>query len=149
MNKQKIKKDLMAFYMFRNAFATLLAAFCAFMISLISYYQCHITEAIRWLFVNDIYTFLYFILLWVFDYLVFEVSKIMYDIYEEKVTFVPSLFLIALSIIIYFVPILDLFQYNLCFLCLLITLRMIKEMWRRTPQLFTWIHRKRPESGLK
>ena len=32
---------------------------------------------------------------------------------------------------------------------------MIKEMWKRTPELFTWTHKllnkikKRPESGLK
>ena len=90
-----------------------------------------------------------------FDYLIFEISKIIYDIYEEKVTFLPCIALLVLCGVIFFIPILDLFQYNLCILFLLICLRMVKEMWKRTPELFKWAHRlvdqrkKRPESGLK
>jgi len=149
MNEQKRKKDFITVYMLRNAFATLIATFFAFLLSLIHFYQCTFAEVLQRLFVYDIYTTLYFVLLWVFDYLIFEVSKIIYDIYEEKVTFLPCLFLIGISIGIFFIPILDLFQYNFCFLCLLIILRMMKEMWKRTPELFRWIHKKRPETGLK
>lgn len=154
MNKT-MKKDLITIYMFRNAFATLFAALLAFIVSIMQFYQCSLAQALQRLLVYDIYTTLYFILIWVFDYIVFEMSKILYDIYEERVTFVPCLILIVLSIIIFFVPILDLFQYNLCFLFVLICLRMIKEMWKRTPELFHWTHlllakiKKRPETGLK
>lgn len=155
MNKKLGRKDLMTIYMFRNALVTLLGAFLAFMISLMLFYQCSFAQAIQRLFVYDIYTTLYFLMLWVFDYVVFEVSKILYDIYEEKVTFVPAIILAIVCVLIFFVPILDLFQYNLCFLFVLIVLRMIKEMWKRTPELFRWTHvfldkiRKRPETGLK
>ncbi len=134
MNKQNVKKDLMTIYMFRNAFATFLSATCAFLISLMSYYQCLLSEAIQRLWYYDIYTTLYFILLWIFDYILFEISKILYDMYEERVTFLPCVFLILLSIGIFFAPILDLFQYNLCFLCILIILRMIKEMLSKKDQ---------------
>ena len=145
----KSRKDFVTIYMFRNALATLMAAFIAFIISLIQYYQCSFAEAIQRLFVFDIYTTLYFLLMWMFDYVVFEISKIVYDIYEEKVTFLP-----CIGLWIFFIPILDLFQYNLFILCLLISLRMIKEMWKRTPELFVWVHKiidkkNRPETGLK
>ncbi|MFR6099388.1 hypothetical protein [Longibaculum muris] len=151
----KARKDMITIYMFRNALATLFAAFASFMISLIHYYQCTFAEALQRLFVFDIYTTLYFLLIWLFDYLIFEISKIIYDIYEEKVTFLPCIALLALCGVIFFIPILDLFQYNLCILFLLICLRMVKEMWKRTPELFKWAHhlvdqrKKRPESGLK
>lgn len=149
------KKDVITIYMFRNALATLFGAFLAFMISLMQFYQCSLAQAMQRLFVYDIYTTLYFFLIWVFDYIFFEMSKILYDIYEEKVTFVPSIILILGCVVVFFIPILDLFQYNLCFLFLLIVLRMIKEMWKRTPELFKWVHfftdkiKKRPETGLK
>lgn len=131
MNKTRLKKDLMTIYMFRNAFATLIVAFMAFMISLKLYYQCSVGEVIQRIYAHDIYTTTYFILIWAIDYLIFEVSKIFYDAYRERVTFVPCIILVVLSIGIYFIPILDLFQYNICFLFLLICVRMIKEMWKR------------------
>lgn len=150
----KNKKDIVTIYMLRNAFATLMTAFVSFMISLMNFYHCPFSEALQRLFVFDIYTTLYFLLLWVFDYIVFEISKIVYDIYEEKVTFLPCIGLWILCVCIFFAPILDLFQYNLCILFILISLRMIKEMWKRTPELFSWVHKlsgkvkKRPETGL-
>lgn len=151
MMETKLKKDLMSIYMFRNAFATFFITFLAFSISLMDFYQTNIVEALQRLFINDIYTTLYFLLVWVFDYLIFETSKIIYDIYEEKVTFLPCIIAIILCVVIFLIPLLDLFQYNFCFLFLLICLRMIKEMWKRTPQLFAWLpwKKKRPENGLK
>lgn len=155
MNKKEIKKDLMMIYMFRNAFATLLITIVSFFISIMFYYHCDITEAIKRLFAYDIYTTLYFIMLWLFNYIIFEISKILYDIYEEKVTFIPCVGLGIGGVLIWFLPILDLFQYNLCFLAILICIRMVREMWRRTPELFKIVHKcinrikKRPESGLQ
>lgn len=149
------KKDIITVYMLRNALATLFGTILAFSISFIEYYQCDIAEVIQRLFFYDIYTTLYFVVLWMFNYIVFEVSKMVYDIYEEKVTFLPCIALTLIGIIIFFVPILNLFQYNLCFLFVLIILRMIKEMWKRTPELFIHVHflmnkiKKRPDSGLK
>lgn len=151
MMETKLRKDFMFIYMFRNAFATFFITFLAFSISLMSFYQTDIAEALQRLFIKDIYTTLYFLLIWVFDYLIFETSKIIYDLYEEKVTFLPCLIAIVLCIFIFFIPLLDVFQYNFCFLLFLICLRMIKEMWKRTPQLFDWLpfKKKRPDNGLK
>lgn len=142
MNKTRLKKDLMTIYMFRNAFATFIAAFMSFMISLIEFYQCSITEALQRIYVHDIYTTTYFVLIWAMDYLIFEVSKIVYDVYRDRVTFVPCILLFILSILIYFIPILDLFQYNISFLSLLICIRMIKEMWKRKRPLRSIIEKK-------
>ncbi len=144
----KVKKDLIPIYMLRNIIGTLIVTFISFMISMMSYYSCDIQEALQRIFFYDMYTTFYFILLWFFDYILFEISKILYDIYEEKVTFLPCIGLVVVSIVSFFIPMIDLFQYNLSLLCLLIILRMIKEMYKRTPQLFQWL-KKRPESGLK
>lgn len=146
MNKSK---DRISLYMFRNMIATFFVAFIAMMISLSQFYHCDISQCLQRLFFYDMYTLLYFVLLWLFNYLFFEISKILYDLYEEKITFIPCIVLVVLSIVVYYVPIRDLFQYNISFLFLLITVRMIKEMWKRTPELLTWLKKKRPESGLK
>ncbi|MEG0275975.1 MAG: hypothetical protein RR630_03000 [Coprobacillus sp.] len=155
MFKNEIKKDLMIIYMFRNALATLVIAIASFFISIMLYYRCDISEAFKRLFVYDIYTTLYFIMLWIFDYILFEISKIAYDIYEEKVTFIPCIALGIIGVLVWFIPMLDLFKYNFSFLAILICIRMVREMWKRTPELFKMVHKfidkikKRPESGLE
>lgn len=155
MNKSEIKKDLMMIYMFRNALATLFIAIVSFFISIMDYYGCDITEAIKRLFAYDIYTTLYFVMLWMFNYMIFEISKIVYDIYEEKVTFIPCVGLAIIGVLIWFLPILDLFKYNTSFLAILICMRMVREMWKRTPELFVIVRKcidkikKRPDSGLE
>lgn len=148
-------KDKLSLYMFRNVFSTLLVALLSFVISLMNFYGCELNEALQRLFLYDVYTTLYFILIWVFDYFVFEMSKIIYDIYEQKVTFIPAIGLVGLGIVVIFIPILDMYKYNFWFLSLLICVRMGREMWRKNPELFVQIRRfvdnikKRPESGLK
>ena len=124
------KKDKMTLYMLRNALSTLVIAFVSFMISLISYYECSFLEAIQRLFLVNIYTTLYFLLLWLLDYMIFEISKIIFDTYEN---------LCLIAIILFFVPMLDLFQWNFIFLCLFIALRQVKQLY---------IHKKRPSNGL-
>ena len=130
------RKDKMTLYMLRNAFSTLLIAFVSFMISLISYYECSFVEALRRLFFVNIYTTLYFLLLWLLNYMIFEISKI---IYENILTYKFILVLCLVAIILFFVPMLDLFQWNFIFLCLFIALRQIKQLY---------IHKKRPSNGL-
>lgn len=133
------RKDKMTLYMLRNAFSTLLIAFVSFMISLISYYECSFVEALRRLFFVNIYTTLYFLLLWLLNYMIFEISKIIFDTYENILTYKFILVLCLVAIILFFVPMLDLFQWNFIFLCLLIALRQIKQLY---------IHKKRPSNGL-
>ena len=133
------RKDKMTLYMLRNAFSTLLIAFVSFMISLISYYECSFVEALRRLFFVNIYTTLYFLLLWLLNYMIFEISKIIFDPYENILTYKFILVLCLVAIILFFVPMLDLFQWNFIFLCLFIALRQIKQLY---------IHKKRPSNGL-
>lgn len=133
------RKDKMTLYMLRNAFSTLLIAFVSFMISLISYYECSFVEALRRLFFVNIYTTLYFLLLWLLNYMIFEISKIMFDTYENILTYKFILVLCLVAIILFFVPMLDLFQWNFIFLCLFIALRQMKQLY---------IHKKRPSNGL-
>lgn len=111
------KKDKMTLYMLRNALSTLVIAFVSFMISLISYYECSFLEAIQRLFLVNIYTTLYFLLLWLLDYMIFEISKIIFDTYENILTYKFILVLCLIAIILFFVPMLDLFQWNFIFLC--------------------------------
>ncbi|UTY39133.1 hypothetical protein NMU03_16440 [Allocoprobacillus halotolerans] len=129
------QKDKITLYMFRNAFSTLVIAFVSFMISLISYYECSFVEAVQRLFLVNIYTTLYFLLLWLLDYMIFEISKIIYDTYESILTYKLCLILCIIAVIIYCVPMMDLFQWNFIFLCLFIALRQVKQLW---------IHKKRP-----
>ena len=133
------RKDKMTLYMLRNAFSTLLIAFVSFMISLISYYECSFVEALRRLFFVNIYTTLYFLLLWLLNYMIFEISKIIFDTYENILTYKFILVLCLVAIILFFVPMLDLFQWNFIFLCLFIALIQIKQLY---------IHKKRPSNGL-
>ena len=114
------KKDKMTLYMLRNALSTLVIAFVSFMISLISYYECSFLEAIQRLFLVNIYTTLYFLLLWLLDYMIFEISKIIFDTYENILTYKFILVLCLIAIILFFVPMLDLFQWNfISYVCLL------------------------------
>ncbi len=131
-------KDKIHLYMFRNLFGTCIVAIVSLLFSLINFYHCEISEAMQRLFIYDIYTTLYFLLLWLCDYLIFEISKIIYDEYEQKVTFIPCLFLIVLSIVAFFIPMHSLFQYNACLLSLLIVVRMVKQMYKHSPELFFW-----------
>lgn len=133
------KKDKMTLYMLRNALSTLVIAFISFMISLISYYECSFLEAIQRLFLVNIYTTLYFLLLWLLDYMIFEISKIIFDTYENILTYKFILVLCLIAIILFFVPMLDLFQWNFIFLYLFIALRQVKQLY---------IHKKRPSNGL-
>lgn len=133
------RKDKMTLYLLRNAFSTLLIAFVSFMISLISYYECSFVEALRRLFFVNIYTTLYFLLLWLLNYMIFEISKIIFDTYENILTYKFILVLCLVAIILFFVPMLDLFQWNFIFLCLFIALRQMKQLY---------IHKKRPSNGL-
>ena len=129
-------KDRIHLYMFRNLLATCMIAIASFLMSLIHFYQCEFIEAMQRLFVYDIYTTLYFLLMWLWDYLIFEISKIIYDEYEKKVTFIACLFLIVICVLVFYLPIHELFQYNLCLLGVLILLRMIKQMYKQSPELF-------------
>lgn len=136
--KTNLKKDMMRFYMFRNALTTFLIALIALMMSLMNYYRCDMVEALQRIGFVNVYTTVYFLLIWLFDYLVFEMSKILYDVWQKKASIFLSFVLIMLAIGIFFIDIIDVFQWNFCLLCLLIVVRQFKEMWSKH------VHQKRP-----
>ena len=76
---QTKRKDLMTIYMLRNAFSTLFIALISFIISLIAYYHCTWIEYLQRLFLVNIYNTLYFLLIWLLNYMIFEISKIIYE----------------------------------------------------------------------
>ena len=134
MNNQS--KDQISIYIFRNFLATLCIAIVAMILSLMQFYQCSLIEGMQRLFVYDIYTTLYFLLLWLFNYLIFEISKIIYDIYEERISYISCFIFLVLGMIMFIVPILDNFQYDLFFLCLLIVLRILKQIYKKSNLCF-------------
>ncbi len=134
MNNQS--KDQISIYIFRNFLATLCIAIVAMILSLMQFYQCSLIEGMQRLFVYDIYTTLYFLLLWLFNYLIFEISKIIYDIYEERISYISCFIFLVLGMIMFIVPILDIFQYDLFFLCLLIVLRILKQIYKKSNLCF-------------
>lgn len=132
---QTKRKDLMTIYMLRNAFSTLFIALISFIISLITYYHCTWIEALQRLFLVNIYTTLYFLLIWLLNYMIFEISKIIYDTYEKLLSYKLCIVLLLMAIIVFWIPMRDLFQWNFSLLFVLIALRQVKQLW---------IHKKRP-----
>lgn len=120
-------KDHISIYFFRNYIATISIAFVSMIASIISFYQCSLLEAVRRVLLYDMFTTLYFLLIWMVDYIVFEISKILYDMYKDKVKYsYLCVICIITAVISLMIPMLDLFQYNFSLLSLLILLRMIK-----------------------
>ena len=118
-------------YFFRNYLATFLIAYLSMIMSLVSFYQCDLLEATRRIILYDIYTVLYFILLWLVDYVVFEISKIIYDLYKDKIKHYQSILIcVIICIVVNLISMLDLFQYNITLLSLLILIRIIKELFK-------------------
>ena len=74
MNKErylKLKKDFIVLYLARNGIMTFLI-------------QISFPATISYIFSNNIFTLMYFCLLWIFNYLLFELFKIINDWYDEN-----------------------------------------------------------------
>ena len=122
-------KDHISVYVFRNYLATIFVAFVSMNASIISFYQCSLLEAVRRVLLYDIYTTLYFMLVWMVDYIVFEISKILYDMYKDRIKYTHSLIVCAVcGIAAFVIPMPDLFKYNFSLLALLIIVRMVKQL---------------------
>lgn len=120
-------KDRISIYFFRNYVATITIAFISMCASIISFYQCSLLEATRRIFLYDVYTALYFLLLWMVNYIVFEISKILYDMYKHKVKYYYScIACVVCGIATLCLPMPDLFQYNFSLLALLVLVRTLK-----------------------
>ena len=87
MNKErylKLKKDFIVLYLARNGIMTFLITLFTFSLDLSNYYQISFPATIPYIFFNNIFTLMYFFLLWIFNYLLFELFKIINDWYDEN-----------------------------------------------------------------
>ena len=100
MNKErylKLKKDFIVLYLARNGIMTFLITLFTFSLDLSNYYQISFPATIPYIFFNNIFTLMYFCLLWIFNYLLFELFKIINEVccLEQKVGFVVCFLIIA------------------------------------------------------
>ena len=122
-------KDHMITYVLKSYVLTMGIAFVSMVSSLISFYQCHMLEAVRRVLLYDLYTTLYFLLIWILNYIIFELSVILYDMYKNKVKWFYSLVICALcGIVALNIPMLDLFRYNFSLLALLVFVRIFRHL---------------------
>ena len=71
MNKEKylkLKKDFIVLYLARNGIMTFLITLFTFSLDLSNYYQKSFPATIPYIFFNNIFTLMYFCLLWIFNY---------------------------------------------------------------------------------
>lgn len=117
-------------------FITLIAFVCDFMI----YFDMTTSRAIMKIFTDNIYTTLYFLLLWILNYLLFEIYKIVVDgikhdgkieirlkIGDKKIISYDVIILIVIFILLIFIEFERLFRFNFILLVLFMILRGIKE----------------------
>lgn len=136
----KVKKDFLIFYLARNAIATFFITLIAFVCDFMIYFDMTISRAIMKVFVDNIYTTLYFLLLWILNYLLFEIYKIMVDgikhngkieirfkIGDKKIISYDVIVLVVIFVLLLFIEFERLFRFNFILLILFMILRGIKE----------------------
>ena len=80
----KIKKDFIVFYLMRNAVATFIITICSFVYDFMNYFNMTSTRAVIKIFSDNFYTTVYFLLLWILNYLLFEMYKIIIDTFRKE-----------------------------------------------------------------
>lgn len=136
----KLKKDFIIFYLARNAVATFIITLCSFVYDFTNYFNTTIVRAIIKIFTDNFYITTYFLLLWILNYLLFEMYKIIIDAFRNKDkthakitvkgkrivaygTVIPLIILIVILIIDFN----QLFKINFILLTIFMLLRSIKE----------------------
>lgn len=136
----RIKKDFIVIYLARNLLATFAITVFSFVYSLTSYYNMLPLRAFIKIFADNFYTTAYFLLLWILNYLLFEIYKIIIDALKDKEkshrkiiikgkktiaygTVIPLVLLIIFLIIDFN----QLFRLNFILLVIFMFLRSIKE----------------------
>lgn len=141
----KLKKDFVILYMARNGIATFLITILAMAIDISSYYQVLLSQGVIRIFSNSIFTTLYFFLIWIFNYLIFELYKILTDWYRsrqhktwsfhfKKHKYVVDIHIFVLTVLLAFLvfvlPLNQLFHLDLLFMIGFMLLRSIKEVYK-------------------
>lgn len=137
----KIKKDFIIFYLIRNAVATFVITCISFIYSLMDYYQITFLGAFNKTFIDNFYTTVYFLLLWILNYLLFEIYKIIIDVIKSKSKHHGNLFIgnkkaiplgsiipVIILIILLLIGFDQLFKINFVLLMLFMFARSIKEI---------------------
>lgn len=136
----KIKKDFIIIYLARNALATFVITTASFVYSLTDYYKMLPLRAFIKIFADNFYTTVYFLLLWILNYLLFEIYKIGIDALKDKDKYHGKIVIgnkevlsygSILPLVILFILVLidfnQLFRMNFILLALFMLLRSIKE----------------------
>lgn len=129
-----MKKDKISLYLARNIFAVFMITVVSMYLSIINYYQCDVAEGLQRVFVYNIMTLLYLLLLCSLNYFIFELCKVIMDAYEQFTQLPVVLIFIVTAFIFKVLPIHALFQYNFFFLMLLIALRIFKQIYKKRSQ---------------
>lgn len=134
----KIKKDFIVVYLARNALATLVITVVSFVYNLTDYYNILPLKAFNKLFADNLYTIVYFLLLWILNYLLFEIYKIIVDglkgtkrfnritISKWSISYGSILPLVVLAVLMV-IDFNQLFKINFILLLVFMFLRSVKE----------------------
>lgn len=147
MNKylSKIKKDFLIIYLARNGIMTFLIALLAFLMDIASYYDIDFIASLRRIFLNSIYTSMYFFLVWIWNYLLFELYKIVTDWYNEthfttirfmykehdySIHWLLFVVMAILMVLVFVLPLPSLFRYDMIMLLIFMVLRSGKQIYK-------------------
>lgn len=135
----KLKKDFIVIYLARNALATLMITIVSFVYDLTNYYGMLPIRAFAKIFTDSFYTVTYFMLLWILNYLLFEIYKMIVDmlkdgkkqhaaivIKDKRITY-GSIIPLTSLIILLVIDFNQLFKVNFILLSLFMFLRSVKE----------------------
>ena len=136
MNKErylKLKKDFIVLYLARNGIMTFLITLFTFSLDLSNYYQISFPATIPYIFFNNIFTLMYFCLLWIFNYLLFELFKIINDWYDENhysISWMIYVIMAILLVIIQIVQLPTLFHIDAYLMFGFMILRSLKQIYK-------------------
>lgn len=136
----KIKKEVTLIYLGCNAIVTFFIAMSAFVLDFMNYFNMKINRAVVKLFTDNIYTTLYFMLLWILNYLIFEIYKIFIEglsvdkknilrlKINKKINIAYDLIVLFLVLIFLIIIKMDhLFKINFILLDLFMIIKAVKE----------------------
>lgn len=140
----KIKKDFMVIYLARNALATFVITVFSVVYNLTNYYNMLPLRAFIKIFADNFYTTTYFLLLWILNYLLFEIYKIIVDALKtedkrhrkimisgkETISYGSILPLILLFILL-IIDFNQLFRLNFILLVIFMFMRSLKEEFKQ------------------
>lgn len=141
----KMKKDFIIIYLARNGIMTFCITLLTFCDDISSYYDISFLGSIPRIFLNSIYTSMYFILVWIFNYLIFELYKILTDWYDEthrttiklmfkehdySINWLLYIVMMILLMMVIFSSLPHLFKYDIVMMFGFMILRSVKQIYK-------------------